>query len=166
MSPAPTKASIFSNADVKALAAKAEVQAMKLAPGWQWFYKRKDGTKVMIGATNALAYEALLAMVPKPAAQPTKDRKLWTGDELFVISDQQAASLGLDPKLAKVFGCAPSRAALVRMIHAYRGYEFPSIDYRVKKHWTTRWEPAMAGIVPEPGLWVVRAPGEKPVRLV
>ena len=66
----------------------------------------------------------------------------------------------------KVFACAPSRAALVRMLQTYRGFDKPSMAYRIKTHWVEKWDLPMAGMAPEVGVWLQYAPGTKPERAV
>lgn len=161
----PPSAPAISNEEVKALAAKVGVVVVRLAPGWQWFLKNADGTKKMIGKTGAQAWEALEKMLPKEPVKAAKKLRLWMGPGDAVVRENDPLLQGGTSDV-KVFACAPSRAALVRMLQTYRGFDKPSMAYRVKAHWTEKWDLPMAGMAAEVGVWLQYAPGTKPVRVV
>lgn len=153
-----------SNADIMELAAKVGVAVVRIAPAWRWWLKNPDGTKTNLGQKNPEAWDALQRMLPKVPVKAAKKLRLWVGDGEGVLRPGDARVQG-EHSAARVYACAPSRAALVRMIHAYRGYERPGINYRVKAHWAEEWDEAMAGVAAQPGLWVQYAPGLKPERV-
>lgn len=160
---ATTNASV-SNQAVEEFAQKIGVVVFRQAPSWAWFLKHPDGQKEQIGKNNAAAWDALQLLAPKKPAKPKK-LKFWSGSGVGVLSDDDPMLRGT-PEDVRVYACATSRAALVRMIHAYREFELPSIEYRIKRHWSKEWDQAMAGIPGEVGMWVQYERDEKPVRVV
>ena len=161
----PPAAPAITNEQVTALAAKVGVDVVRLAPGWQWFIKNADGTKKMIGKTGAQAWEVLEKMLPKEPVKAAKKLRLWMGSGVGVVADNDPLLQG-DAADVKVFACAPSRAALVRMLQTYRGFDKPSMAYRIKTHWVEKWDLPMAGMAPDVGVWLQYAPGTKPERAV
>ena len=155
----------ISNEEIMALAAKVGVAVVRMAPAWRWWLKKPDGTKQNLGQTNVEVWDVLERMLPKEPVKASKKLRLWAGDGEGVERSDDALVPGVRGAV-RVYACAPSRAALVRMLHAYRGYERPSMNYRVKAHWDTKWDAAMAGVPAEPGIWLQYASGQKPVRVV
>lgn len=153
-----------SNQAVEEFAKKIGVVVYRQAPSWAWFLKHPDGQKKQIGKNNAAAWDALQLLAPKKPAKPKKLR-FWSGTGVGVLRDNDSILRGT-PEDVRVYACATSRAALVRMIHAYRQVERPSIEYRIKHHWSTEWDRAMAGIAGEVGIWVQYEPEAQPVRVV
>lgn len=164
MTPPSGGARAVTNAEIQSLAVRAGVAVVRMAPGWRWWLKNADGTKQNLGQTNVEVWDVLERMLPKVPVKAVKKLRWWEGDGVGVVrgDDKNAPT----DTTIRVFGCAPSRAALVRMLHAYRGYERPGLGYRVKAHWDEKWSAAMAGVVAEPGIWLQYASGEKPIRVV
>lgn len=153
----------ITNAQIQERGKQLGLVLVRMAPSWRWFIKKDDGTKVNLATTNQLAWEALALM------KPTKPRKkkpllVWAGSGQGVLKDRDPLLQG-DPADVRVFACAVSRAALIRMIHEYRGYETPSIEYRIKAHWGTSWEGPMERAEHKPGIWIQYLADERPLRV-
>lgn len=96
-----------------------------------------------------------------------KGLKLWNGGELpsFIRLDHEAVGLRHNENI-HLYGCAPSRLALIRMVAELRGGDGRGVSTRITKYWSEgAWGVHMAGIEPEPGLWVQHRHTDKPVRV-
>lgn len=157
-----SKSSITNDA-IHEFAKKIGIDLVKMGPSWAWFQKLEGGVKKHLAKTNDAVWEILQTMAPK---KPVKPKKLhfWSGDGVGVLRADDATLRG-DAADVRVYIAATSRAALVRMVHAYRKVERPSIEYRVKTHWKREWDAAMAGINAEAGIWVQYEADEQPVRV-
>ena len=143
----------ITNQQIIDLAAQLKIAVVRMAPSWRWFIKQLDGTKTVLGQRNEDAWEALQKMIPKKVQKPKKLR-FWVGNGLGLFKDSTA------PEDCIVHACATSRAALVRKIHDLRGYQSPSIAYRVKTHWQEVEFDKKWPVPAEEGVWV-QLPGEK-----
>lgn len=97
-----------------------------------------------------------------------KALKIWNGGGLGVVPFRVYRDKGIrDASSIRVYACAESRAELLRMIMDYQGVErlMLGMESTIKGTWNLGlWGVAMAGVTPEPGLWI-QFPGEKPVRV-
>lgn len=92
--------------------------------------------------------------------------QIWNGNAQTFVPFALRQKHGLrHNSYVHMYGCATSRAALVRMIQAWSGSQ-GSLDSYIKDYWSKGcWGDSMNGIDPEPGLWVQWSQGTKPERV-
>jgi hypothetical protein len=91
--------------------------------------------------------------------------KIWNGNAQTFVPIEEAAKRGLrHNSYVHVYGCAPSRAALCRMVEEWSGRS-RSLNGYIRDYWSEgAWGDWMEGIEPEIGLWVSYEHG-KPERV-
>lgn len=92
--------------------------------------------------------------------------KIWNGNVQTMVPYRLVKERGVrHNSYVHAYGCAPSRAALCRMLAAWSG-SVGSLDSYVRDYWHEgAWGNAMEGITPEVGLWVQFGPSAKPERV-
>jgi hypothetical protein len=82
--------------------------------------------------------------------------KIWNGNVQTMVPYELAKARGLrHNSYVHAYGCAPSRAALCRMLLEWSGGSGKGLDSYVRDYWSEgAWGNSMTGIAPEVGLWV------------
>lgn len=93
--------------------------------------------------------------------------KIWNGNAQTFVPRETAKAHGLrHNSYVHAYGCAPSRAALCRMIAEWSGGTSRSLDGYLRDYWHEgAWGNAMTGIQPEVGLWAQFDRGQPPERV-
>jgi hypothetical protein len=153
-----------SSVSVEVVASEAAALGLnikRLAPSWGWFEISSTGRK-LFAKTNDLALQAIQEM-KKLLVSDSKDFQLFQCRDARGVSGALAENVWQGQ--SQWVGCAPSKAALVRMLNELQGCGpgtgKPGYGYKVRKYWTTGWPPKMAGMHHEHGLFEVGPSGVK-----
>lgn len=94
-----------------------------------------------------------------------KKLKVWNGNAQLFVPTLEAKRRGLrHNSYVHAYGCAPSRAALCRIVEEWSS-RCPSLYSYIRDYWHEgAWGDSMNGIEPEVGLWVSYEHG-KPERV-
>jgi hypothetical protein len=96
-----------------------------------------------------------------------KPLKVWNGNAQTFAPYAEKLKHGVSYNgYVHAYGCARSRAELCRMLTEWAGGQPQRLDSYLREYWNEgAWGNSMAGIEPEPGVWVQWGRSNKPERV-